>query len=65
MEQFDTDEKLINSNKKNKRHKSSITFRQLILIIICCLISLSAIYFIFNKSKTGSNSVIPNLGKGN
>ena len=54
MEQFDTDEILINSNnnKKNQKKKSNINYRNLILIVICTFIFLFSIYVIFKKAKS-------------
>ena len=51
MEEFDTDEKLINSSKEEK-NKSAITCTQYLLITCFSLISLCALYCLFKQVKT-------------
>ena len=48
-EQFDTDEKLINSKKKKE---STISCAQLLLLGVTCLLSLCALYYLFKYVKT-------------
>ena len=50
MEQFDTDEKLI-KNSKDEKKETTINCGQLLLITICCLVSLCAFYFLFKAYK--------------
>ncbi len=50
MEQFDTDEKLI-KNSKDEKKETTINCGQLLLIIICCLVSLCALYYLFKTFK--------------
>ena len=50
-EQFDTDEKLINSTKEEK-NKSSITCSQYLLIACFSIITLCALYCLFKQVKT-------------
>ncbi len=53
MEQFDTDEKLI-VNKKDEKKQSTVTCTQFLLIAICSLISLCALYCLFKSINTTS-----------
>ena len=50
MEQFDTDEKLI-KNSKDEKKETTINCGQLLLITICCLVSLCALYYLFKAFK--------------
>ena len=54
MEQFDTDENLVNSDKK----KENPTARYLLIGIICLIIVVAAfiLFKIFNSAKTSSSN---------
>ena len=58
MEQFDTDDILISQPKEEK--KSTITCGQLLLILISCLLSLCALYYLF---KTVQPSDVPKISQ--
>ena len=49
MEQFDTDEKLIENSEK-KQNSLTITCGQLALIALCCIVSFCALYYVFKKA---------------
>ena len=55
MEQFDTDEKLLKSQKEEK-NKSTISCGQFLLIAICCAVSLCAFYYLFKQVKAPVNT---------
>jgi hypothetical protein len=59
MEQFDTDDILI-SQPKEEEKKSTITCGQLLLILISCLLSLCALYYLF---KTVQPSDVPKISQ--
>ena len=64
MEQFDTDENLI-TNSEKKEKNGTITFGQLALIALCCIVSLCAIYYVFKRVQTPIDSKIPKIDMSN
>ena len=55
MEQFDTDEKLVNSNKEEKPKESTINCAQILLLAISCILALMALYCLFKTVKAPAN----------
>lgn len=49
MEQFETDDKLIENSEK-KENLGTITCAQFVLIVLCCLFSFCGLYCVFKKA---------------
>ena len=57
MEEFDTDDKLIKEPKEEQKG-TTISCGQLLLILLCCIISLCALYYLFKTVKLGNTPKI-------
>ena len=57
MEEFETDDKLIDN--KEEKNQSTITFSQFLLIAVCSAISLCALYFLFKTVKAPTGKITP------
>jgi len=60
MEQFDTDDKLIeNSKDKKGKKEKKCTTSHYFLIVLCCIFAFCAFYFMFKYYKSTSPKEIP------